>query len=120
MKRVLSILSLTLVLVMCLFMFASCGYKSYAKKLEKAGYTVTEATDEQKEAAQKMYGDEYKLKEMCVAVKGTDTVTIVKLGSKKQVKNLVEEMKLSDGTYEIKGSCLLIGTKDAINAALGK
>ena len=123
MKRVLSIISLTLVLVLCLFMFASCGVKSYAKRLEKAGYKVEIATkDEVKEAneAFEEFDGKYKVKAGLTAQKDGDFVSITKFASKKQAKNYVEALKLADGSYEIKGACLIIGTAQGIKDATGK
>ena len=121
MKRVLSIISLTLVLVLCLFMFASCGVKSYAKRLEKAGYEVKMVEkDEIKEANEK--ADGYKFKAGLSASKGDDYVSITKFGSKKQAEKYVESLGAAASfiKYEIKGSCLIVGTEQGIKDALGK
>ena len=120
MKRVLSIISLTLVLVLCLFMFASCGVKSYAKRLEKAGYEVEIATKDEVKEANEAFDGEYKVKAGLSAQKDTDYVSITKFASKKQAKAYAEAMKLPESAYEIKGACLIAGTAQGIKDATGK
>lgn len=124
MKRVLSLVSLLLVLVMCVFMFASCGMNSYEKRLEKAGYEVEVADKDELEEINEE-AEDYKIKGMLVATKGLNTVTITKFGSSKQAKEQAEDAQdyadsIPGFTVEIKGKYVIAGTEDAVKAALGK
>lgn len=121
MKRLLTIISLTLVLVLCLFMFASCGVKSYAKRLEKAGYTVENATKNEINETNKAAGGEYKIKAALEATNGKDYVWIMKFATKKQAKDQAAVMEAYGGfVVEVKGKALIYGTSQGVKDALGK
>jgi hypothetical protein len=122
MTKALRITSLLLVMLMCIAMLASCGIGSYEKRPEKAGYEV-EVADKDDIAEMNEEEDDYKVKAMLVATKGLNSVTIVKLASQKQAKELVEE--LDDSVFDVltierKGAVVFYGTEDAVEAAMGK
>lgn len=122
MTKALRITSLLLVMLMCIAMLASCGIGSYEKKLEKAGYEV-EVADKDEIAEMNEEEDDYKVKAMLVATKGLNSVTVIKLASQKQAKELVEELDgslLDILTIERKGAVVFYGTEDAVEAAMGK
>ena len=127
MKRVLSILSLTLVLVMCLFMFASCGINKYEKNLEKAGYEVEEWDDEDIEEGLDMFGVDYKVKKAFEAEDSKGNyVVVIKFGSKKDAKEFANDTNVKmgasflGGKIQYKGSVVMIGNQKALDDAVGK
>ena len=123
MTKALRITSLLLVMLMCIAMLASCGIGSYEKKLEKAGYDV-EVADKDEIEKMNEEDDDYKVKAKLVATKGLNSVTVIKLASTKQAKDLVEELKDNGGTafgiltIERKGAVVFYGTEDAVEAAM--
>lgn len=123
MTKALRITSLLLVMLMCIAMLASCGIGSYEKKLEKAGYDVEVADKDDIEDLNEE-DDEYKVKAMLTAKKNVvNTVMVIKFASSKQAKAYAEELEKIDTSLTntvVKGSVVITGTNDAVDAALGK
>ncbi len=124
MTKVLRITSILLVMLMCIAMLASCGVGSYEKKLEKAGYDVEVADKEDIEKMNKDEDGDYKVKAMLTAKKNiVNNVVVIKFASSKQAKSYAEELEKLDTSLTntvVKGSVVITGTNDAVDAALGK
>ena len=128
MKKVLRISSLVLVAIMCVAMLASCGVgaKKYEQNLKDAGYTITYVSDEKIEEANETAEGEYTIKAQYTATKGLNSVTITQYANSKQAE--AQKDKLLEGgaslfgalSVEVDGSCVLYGTEDAVNIALGE
>ena len=102
-------------------MLGSCGVKSYAKRLEKAGYTVENATKNEINETNKAAGGEYKIKAALEATNGKDYVWIMKFATKKQAKDQAAVMEAYGGfVVEVKGKALIYGTSQGVKDALGK
>ena len=128
MKKVLKISSLVLVVIMCAAMLASCGFgaKKYEKNLQDAGYSITYVSDASIDEANEKANGEYKVKAQYTASKGLNSVTITQYANSKQAEAQKDAL-LEDGaslfgvlSIEVDGSCVLYGTEDAVNIALGK
>ena len=128
MKKVLKISSLVLVVIMCATMLVACGFgaKKYEKNLQDAGYSITYVSDADIEELNEKANDEYVIKAQYTAKNGLNSVTVTQFANSKQAE--AQKDALLEGgaslfgalSVEVDGSCVLYGTEDAVNAALGK
>lgn len=120
MTKTLRLTSLLLLVVLCVGMLASCGISSYQKRLEDAGYTVEVISDEDIAEANEN-SDEYEIKASLTAYKGLNSVTVTKFANADQAEKFADDADLVDllGDIEVEGSVVIMGTEDAVKAALG-
>jgi hypothetical protein len=109
---------------MCAVLLASCGFNTYAKRLEKAGYNVENYSGEKLENQQKAFEkDGYTITGYLVATKADnnsfEVITIIKFDSSSEAKKYVEEDLFATNAIQ-KGKVVLTGSEDAKNIALGK
>lgn len=124
MKRTLKITSILLVIVMGTFMLASCGFGTYERRLEKAGYTVVNYEGEKLESQQESFENKgYTIKAYMVATKASATsfsvLTIIKFSSVDEAKEYISAQLINTSPVR-KGATVLTGSEDAKNIALGK
>ena len=118
MNKIIKLTSLLLLVVVCVGVLASCGVSSYANKLEKAGYTVSEYEKEYIDNQNKERTDRQIKAAFIASEKGGESVAVIKLGSAKEAKAYMEEFDLDNA--ERKGAVVIYGTEAGVKAAIGK
>lgn len=123
MNKMIKLTALLLLVVVCIGVLASCGAISYQKRLEDAGYQVVKTAKEEIKEINKDEKNPYKYKAFVYGETLDDNVTVVKLASAKQAKQLGSEFKGSPDKFpfvEIKGKFVIFGTEAGVKAAMGR
>ena len=115
MTKMIKLASLLLVVVLCVGILAACGgMGSYEKKLEKAGYEVEVAEEDDL----KEFGEDIAIKSAIGGTKGTDMVAIYECASKDDATKLADAMKAlaSFGGVEViqDGKIVIMGTEAGV------
>ena len=121
-KRIISIVAIVALVAVLGVCLVACGKdaESFTKKLEKAGYTVEQAGDEDLAMLQS-FGIDFKIEWVIEAKKGTDEVTVMCFAEKDMAKAFETMLNMTAGTTGIKaevdGKILYAGTAQGIKDA---
>ena len=123
-KRIISIVAIVALVAILGVCLIACNEETYAKRLEKAGYTVEVATHEDLEVLATNFKDlgvEIEIKWAVGGTKGSDNVTVIAFATEEQATayaNMINlTSQISKMKAETKGKILIAGTEQGIKDA---
>lgn len=116
-KRIISIVAIVALVAILGVCLIACNEETYAKRLEKAGYTVHVMTD--KDIAELTDGEVFDIdiKWGVAGTKGTDYVVVICFADKEQAEAFATIYNMASGVFggvkvETKGKILIAGTSE--------
>lgn len=120
-KKVISIVAIIALVAILGVCLVACNADSYAKKLEKAGYTVGKMTDEETAAFAEKYNLDTEIVWAVGGTKGKDNVTILAFADKDDAESIANNLNKVVGIIgmkaEAKGKIVFVGTEQGVKDA---
>jgi hypothetical protein len=123
-KKVISIVAIIALVAILSVCLIACNADTYAKRLEKAGYTVEVATQEDMEVLATNFKDlgvQLEIKWAVGGTKGSDNVTVIAFATEEQATayaNMINlTSQISKMKAETKGKILIAGSEQGIKDA---
>lgn len=120
-KKVISIVAIIALVAILGVCLVACNADSFAKKLERKGYTVESMSGEDLDAYEEEFGVDFDIKWGVGGQKGTDMVAIYAFANADDAESFKALLSLGAGYFgyeaEVKGKLVYFGTEQGIKDA---